>query len=91
MVRLGAMAIGVSNYRHCRSFFARHALAVCEILSYMPWAPRHAVAVSMVFEDESEDDQTVCGPVRRAFPASQAEEIAEYTRENRREVFLLGD
>lgn len=45
----------------------------------------------MVFEDENEADQTVCGPVRRAFPASQAEEIAEHTMENRHEVFLLED
>ena len=91
MVRLGGMGIGVSNYRHCKSFFARHALAVSEILSYIPWARRHAVVANMVFEDENEDDQTVCGQGRRAFPVSQAEGIGEHTMENRHEVFLLKD
>ena len=84
---LGVMGIDVSNYRHCKSFFARHALAVCEILFYTLWALRHEVVASMVFEEENEDDQSVCAQVRKVFPASQEGEIDGNTVENRREVF----
>jgi hypothetical protein len=44
----------------------------------------------MAFEEESEVDRTASDRVRKVFRASQ-EESDEHTRENRRELFSLGD
>lgn len=91
MVRLAVMANDVSNYRHCKSFFVRHALGVSEILFYTLWALRHEEMASMVFEEENEDDQIACVQVRKVFLASQEVEIDGHRMENHREVFLLED